>query len=316
MIYVFLMISIFLFYIIFFTPYPFVWMIRRDKGSKRSKSPENIEEIKAQVDITLGLKYPSKFHLNTYDLYLPKEKPNKTFIIWLHGGSFVAGTSYGMHNYGPMLAEKGYSVCAMNYALAPESIFPTQIIQIDEMIHHIVNNYEVESIVLGGDSAGANIAAMYGAIYQNDKLKKEVNITLNNPMPIDQLILLCGPYDFTEDYTRDVFKEFKTFMKYIGWSYLGHRDWLNGKTKYLASPLLHLNENYPPTFIVDGKKYSFMWQGKKFAETLRKYNVPVQSSFYEELGHEFQFDFEENPVEAHEVFTNVIEFLEGEDKYV
>lgn len=316
MIYLLLVVSIFLIYIIFFTPYPFVWKIRSDKGSGRLKSPPNIKEIKDQVNITLGLKYHSIFRLNTYDLYQPKEKPNKTFIIWLHGGSFVAGTSYGMRNYGPMLAEKGFNVCAMNYALAPESTFPTQIIQVNEMIQHTIDNYEVENIILGGDSAGANIAAMYTAIYQNDSLKKEVDITLNNHPTINQLILFCGPYDFTEDATQEKFKEFKLFMKYIGWSYLGHKNWNNRKTKYLASPLLHVNDKFPPTYIVDGKKYSFMWQGKKFVERLKQYHVPVKFSFYEDMGHEFQFDFEENPVEAYEVFTEVIDFLEGEDKYV
>lgn len=304
----FIFVLLIVIYVALFTPYPFVWLLRRDKGSGRTESPENIETIKTFSSVEYGLKYPSRYKNNTYDLDTPKENNNHTFVVWLHGGAFVAGDSNGMRNYGPILASHGYTVVAMNYALAPENKFPRQIIQVDEILSELSAKYNIKRIVLGGDSAGANIAAMYIAF--NKKLESELKVTLKFNRSIDQLILFCGPYDLTEDYTQDVFKEFKTFMKYIGWSYLGSRRWDKNQKKYHASPLLHVHKDFPSTYVTDGKKFSFMWQGIKLVEELKSLGVKVKSRFYEDKVHEFQFDFEENEKEAYEVLNDVINFLE------
>lgn len=313
MIYILLSILALVLYLIFFTPYPFVWMIRRQKSSGRSKSPENIDALREKVNISLGLTYPSKYKKNTYDVYDPKYTKADTTILWLHGGSFVAGNSSGMRNYGPMLGSEGYRVISMNYVLAPEKNFPTQLIQIHEMIAYIQKEYPTKHLVLGGDSAGANIVAMYAAMYKNDDLKNKVKIQLDPIQDVDQLILFCGAYDFGEEISIEKFGDFKRFMKYIGWSYLGSKSWEKKDVRFDASPYRHVDKNYPKTYITDGKKYSFMWQGIKMVEKLNRLGVTVKSRFYEEMVHEFQFDFEKHPLEAFEVYDDVLNFLKGVD---
>lgn len=315
MIYLIAFLSIVVIYVLFLTPYPFVWLLRSKKGKSRNKSPDNIEEIKDRVFIQKNLPYPSIYPQATYDLYLPKNKSVENIIVWVHGGFFVTGTSSGMRNYGPMLASQGYAVCAMNYAYSPRHAFPTQIRQVDEVICCVVNKLEkegfhIKGIILGGDSAGANIAASYGTLNQNESLKQKINISFNNTVPLKAMLLFCGPYDFCEDINKKEFKAYRSISKYIGWSYLGHKSWLKRKEKYYASPMHNIHSQFPPCYIIDGKKQSFAWQGEKFAALLTKHNIFVKKHFYDDMPHEFQFDYQRYSNEAMEVYRESISFLE------
>ena len=312
-----------LIYILVFTPYPFVWLLRSKKEEQTNKEPENINEIKAGLIIKTNLPYPSVYPQSTFDFYYDPHQPVQHVIIWVHGGSFISGTSAGMKNFGPMLAKQGYAVCAMNYAYAPRYSFPVQIRQVDEMLCYartfMLENYQIDlkGVFLGGDSAGANIVASYATMYANHSLASQSHIQLHNALPIQGLLLFCGPYDFTEDLQRDEFKQLKTFLKYIGWSYLGHKSWMKRSEKVLASPLMNINDHFPPAYICDGKKFSFMWQGKKLVKTLEEKGIDVESRFYEDLPHEFQFHFVKYPEESMQVFKESVAFLDrmtGKDK--
>ena len=301
-------------YLIFWTPYPFVWLLRSKKEEQKEKAPQNIEDIKEGVHILPNLPYPSKYPQATYDLYLPKNKSIKHLIVWVHGGSFIAGTSQGVRNFAPMLANQGYGVCAINYAYAPQYSFPTQIIQLDEFLSYIqqklkLDNIIINDVVLGGDSAGANIVASYASMYQNEDLIQKVKIQLHNSLSINGLLLFCGPYDLCEDFQKDQFKQFRLFMKYIGWSYLGHKYWWRREEKRWASPLHHVHDCFPPTYICDGKKFSFLWQGQKLADAIKEKGIFVKTRFYEDMSHEFQFEYRQFPVEAMQVYEDTLIFL-------
>ena len=312
--YIILIIIIIILYIVFWTPYPFVWLLRSKKEVEREKGPNNIEEIKEEIHILPNLPYPSKYPQATYDLYLPKNQPIKHMIVWVHGGSFISGDSRGMRNFAPMLASQGYGVCAMNYAYAPRCHFPSQVKQVDEMLCHIQNdlkkdNIMIEDFILGGDSAGANIAATYASMYQNETLALKANVNLLNSLPIKGLLLFCGPYDLSEDFQKEEFKQFRLFMKYIGWSYLGHKNWWKRDERFYSSPLHNIHKHFPPAYICDGKKFSFMWQGQKLVQALKQQEIYVESRFYEHMSHEFQFDYQKNEQEALQVYEDTLHFL-------
>lgn len=48
-------------YFVFWTPYPFVWLLRSKKEEQKEKGPQNIEDIKEGVHILPNLPYPSKY---------------------------------------------------------------------------------------------------------------------------------------------------------------------------------------------------------------------------------------------------------------
>lgn len=304
-------------YLLFLTPYPFVWLAKRQKEEHREKGPEGIEELRSRTQIEEDVRYPSKYPNATFDYYQAKQIEPKRILVWVHGGSFIAGTSKGAKNFAVQIAQKGTIVCAINYAYAPKHAFPTQIQQVEEFLSYLpeyIARHTSTSelpIFLGGDSAGANIAALYACLHGNKVLQKQLQVQLQETRKLAGCLLFCGPYDFAEDVNRPEFKSFAKFFHYIGWSYLGHRNWMIREEKYNASPYHQITKQMPPLYIVDGKKYSFLWQGKALAKKAEELGIPVQTRFYESQSHEFQFDYQKNKEEANTVLQESIAFLEA-----
>ena len=109
-------------------------------------NPPGYEEEEKKVSVKKDLRYPSEYPQNTWDLYLPKDEKNVPWplVLWVHGGGFVGGDKYGVSNICVLLAAKGYAVASMNYAWAPENVFPVQIRQIGEALTEIVKLEQVD----------------------------------------------------------------------------------------------------------------------------------------------------------------------------
>lgn len=305
---------------LFWTPYPFILLLRRKEEEPREKGRPDQKEIEQGLIIRKGIAYPSKYPLATYDLYYEQGTQPKRVLVWVHGGSFISGSSIGTKNYGPMMAKEGTLFCAINYTFAPRHHFPAQILQIDEVLQYLPDIIFKEglempnALYLGGDSAGANLAAAYACMATTKDLASKCSIELQAKQKISGMLLYCGPYDFSEQLDKPEFKAFRLMFKYIGWAYLGKKHWQKHEEKLLASPYLQVSEGFPATYICDGKKFSFLWQGKKLEEKLRSLNVPVSSRFYEEMPHEFQFDYVKYPQEAMQVFEDSCAFMKQTER--
>ena len=290
------------------TPWPFVLLLRHKKEEPREKGRSDQKQIEEHLTIKKGLPYPSSYPSATYDVYYDPKTPAKRILVWVHGGAFIAGDSRGTKNFGPMMAKQGTIFYAINYALAPAHHFPDQILQIDEFLKALPQLLSKEGLpmpshlYLGGDSAGANMVAEYTCMKYDALLCEKSHVQLQ--------LLYCGPYDFAEDLTNPKLKDFVKMFHYLGWAYLGKKSWAKHEEKYLASPYHQVNQKFPATYLCDGRKYSFLWQGKKLAEKLSDMQVYVKSDFYEDMPHEFQFDYVKYPKEAMEVFENSCAFME------
>ena len=100
-------------------------------------------------------------------MYVPRKpfgKKNRKAVIYAHGGSYIAGSVYGEENPMKYLAEiADCPVFNVDYSLAPEYPFPTQLNQVEEAIRYVIAHAEElgidpNQIYLSGDSAGANLA--------------------------------------------------------------------------------------------------------------------------------------------------------------
>ena len=75
--------------------------------------------------------------------------------------------------------EQGYVVVNVNYALAPNYKYPTPLIQFDDAIQFIKHNkdrfpIDLDQVVIGGDSAGAQLTSQYVAMQTNSSLRSEM----------------------------------------------------------------------------------------------------------------------------------------------
>ena len=116
---------------------------------------EHVEDFRVPVaDGDIGLRF-----------YRPVPRPH-AIIVWAHGGGFALGSVDEIDNFARALAkESGCAIASVDYRLAPEYKFP---IAVEDLLRATLWVAERRTalaahdvpILLGGDSAGANLATV------------------------------------------------------------------------------------------------------------------------------------------------------------
>lgn len=285
------------------SPIPSVLIFRNAFKDGNPVKPAELAEAKTKVSVEKDISYPSQYKKNTFDLYTPKasEAGRKLpVIVWVHGGGFIAGDKAGLATYGTLMAAQGYAVVSMNYAYAPGGRYPAPVVQVGELLSYLNSSEQADSLdmsklVIGGDSAGAQIAAQFAAVETTPGYAELTGIRkVVLPHPIAGMLLFCGPYDMKSFANAKTSWVESWFMNTLSWAYLGHRDWKDSKEIKQASIVDYVSKDFPPSYIVDGNYFSFPDQGRELVSRLQQDGVQVTSSFFPDnksLPHEFQFDF-------------------------
>lgn len=106
--------------------------------------------------------------------YVPNSPLRLPLLIYFHGGGFCVGSASWScyHEFLSNLASKvGCMIMSVSYRLAPENRLPAayedglnavlwlkQQVMNGQSVHHLLSQYDLTSLFLAGDSAGANIA--------------------------------------------------------------------------------------------------------------------------------------------------------------
>ena len=154
------------------SPVPSIMLFRNAFKEGHTVEPPRFDEVRRTVQVTRDQEYPSSYRRHTFDLYRPRRIPAHAalpVIVWVHGGGFIAGDKSGLSTYATLMAARGYAVIAMNYDYAPTGTYPTPVVQLGQMVSHVAaiaqrERLDPDRIVVGGDSAGAQIAAQFAAV--------------------------------------------------------------------------------------------------------------------------------------------------------
>ena len=161
--------------------------------------------------------------------------------------------------------------------------------------------------MLGGDSAGAQIASQLAAVQTDAALASSMGLTAAvRPGTLRAVVLFCGIYDMST-VGGSGFPALRTYL----WAYTGARD----RTSYPAigqlSTVQNVTAQYPPTFLSDGDADAFRFQAAELASALKSHSVPLTTLLWtgtgDDLGHEYQFKF--NTPEARTAFQRTLAFL-------
>ncbi|GAA5878230.1 hypothetical protein JCM8547_003162 [Rhodosporidiobolus lusitaniae] len=98
-----------------------------------------------------------------------KRGEDEVVLLWVHGGGFTHDTGGACLPFHIQLAKvvnkRGvkFSIFALDYQLAPEKIYPSQLIETLAAYHYLVNEVGIppSKICIGGDSAGGNLTAAF-----------------------------------------------------------------------------------------------------------------------------------------------------------
>lgn len=257
----------------------------------------------------------------TADIYHPKTGANNKIVVWMHGGGFIGGDKSGMKEFATdLVGQTKVTFVALNYTVAPEGKYPTQVQQLAKGLQ-FVQKHAAEwgldpnkvQIILGGDSAGAQIAAQYAALATNPTYAKDVS-QVNVPVKkLAGTVLYCGPYDFQLITKGDKDNKnwlMKWFMHTIGWSMTGKFFWNNSTLVAQGSIPNKVTSAFPTSYITDGNRFTFESSGKELVSQLTQHGVPVTSRFFpanEAVNHEYQFDFATDKAQV--TFAQTVKFI-------
>ncbi len=100
----------------------------------------------------------------------------------VHGGGFISSSAATVRDYAILLAHAGYTVASLDYSLAPGLRYPVPVRRGNAALRYLHANAarfggDPARIVLGGDSAGPQIAGQLAAVQADPALARSVGLT-------------------------------------------------------------------------------------------------------------------------------------------
>lgn len=279
--------------------------------------PPNYEAVLAKIDtLATDVSYESAFENGVLDVYVAKGGEPLPLIVYAHGGYYVGDDKADFMYYCQTLASKGYVVANINYQLAPEGQYPTQMLQVNEAIRFLLAHaaeYRIDpaKIFIGGDSAGAHLSSQMGLYYTNPAFLARIG---GEPAIIKEqlkgVILHCGYYNIdTLRATR-----FPLIADSV-WMMTGEKQYEGTEAAKSMNTVAWVTADYPATFIDCGDKDSFLSQAHEMIAAVEAQGVAVVSYLPTTTGfplmHEFQVRL--NLAEAQAALEELAGFL-GENK--
>lgn len=197
-------------------------------------------------------------------------------VVFFHGGSFALGSVEDYASACTMIAfELGLPVVAVEYRLAPEHTWPVGVNDCEAVARCIADQtdlgFEVEGLVLTGDSAGGNLAIVTGLALRDNPASKPV-------------LAICALYPITDQQT-----EAASYQLFAEGLFLRSEDlrWLlrmyhADRTDWRTSPILANLSGLPPTVIATAEADPLRDEGRAFASLLTA--AGVTTVFYEAKG--------------------------------
>ncbi len=227
-------------------------------------------------DLVYGEASGQKLLLN---LYLPKNVEHAPLVVYIHGGSWRAG-SYRSCSI-DFLAQEGFAVASIEYRFTSVAIFPAQIHDCKAAIrwlraHANEYGYDATKIGVAGSSAGGHLAVLVGTTGNVGELEGDVGGNTNQSSRVAAVVDYYGPTDFV--------LRGKTHPARANAPDSGTYQLLGGAAnEHLekarrASGVSYVTADDPPLLILHGDKDKtvYMDQSESLRDTYTKSKLPVE----------------------------------------
>jgi len=253
------------------------------KRDRRLQTPADIERKD-------DLSYGPYGKWNLLDVYAPKENQGKLpVIVNIHGGGWVYGTKEVYQFYCMSLAQRGFAVVNFNYRLAPASKFPAPLEDLNQVMHWIFEHateqlFDLKRIFFVGDSAGANIAALYSCLCVNPDYARMFTIKPPAGFAPKAVALNCGMYHIHSLIGQNAGGIGNLLKDFLGKKYT--RDDLER-----INVCSFINKDFPPTYLMTAEYDFIKSQAPYMQEKLAEFQVIHKYKIYgdgtKDIGHVF-----------------------------
>ncbi|NQV99936.1 MAG: alpha/beta hydrolase [Rhodospirillales bacterium] len=194
-------------------------------------------------------------------------------LIYMHGGGWAQGSPATHADITMRIAASNrQTVVSIDYALAPEHPFPQAVHECRDTVTWVHENadalgVDAQRIAVGGDSAGANLAAAIA-----------IDL-IGSPYRLIAQLLIYPPVDFAMDRPSYSENADGPLLKVAGMS-AGHAAYCpnaEDRVNPLAAPLMAAShKGLPPAFIAVAENDPLRDDGHAYADKLRAAGVAVE----------------------------------------
>lgn len=218
-------------------------------------------------------------------IYTPREAATPLpVLVYLHGGGHVIGSLDSYDAICRQLAlESDCIVISVDYRLAPEHKFPAGVDDAFAALNWVGRHSaefggDAKRVAIGGDSAGANLAAV-GAILARDggpQLRFQLLVYPRTAPDED----LPSHHEFAEDHLLT--------RRSILWFHDHYRGSDTDRQDFRYAPLIHPDlSRLPPALVIVGECDPLRDDGIAYARRLQADGTPTELALYEGMIHPF-----------------------------
>lgn len=274
---------------------PFLQVLRhlRRLGGRNGSAVANRERFRMdmasiRVGFAIGssqdLSIPTDHGPLSARLYRPSQPVGLApLTVYFHGGGFIMGDLDTHDDACRLLCERsGMSLLSVAYRLAPEAPFPAAVDDALAGARWVLKQLDVlggTGLALGGDSAGANLAAVAAARLAQEGQQVAAQLLIYPGTDLSQT--WPSHTQFGDGYFLDR-AERETFYR----AYLG--DVQAHAVDVRVSPMLaSVPPAMAPALVVTGGYDMLKDEGQAYARHLLRAHIPVQRLHFPRLGHAF-----------------------------
>lgn len=227
-------------------------------------------------DLVFGEANGQKLMLN---LYLPKNVEHAPLVVYIHGGSWRAGSYKSCET--DFLAQDGFAVASIGYRFTNVAIFPAQIHDCKAAIrwlraHAKDYGYDATHVGVAGSSAGGHLAVLLGTSGDVADLEGDIGGNTDQSSRVAAVVDYYGPTDFV---LRG--KTHHARANAVGsstYGLLGGPANENPEKARRASGVTYVTADDPPLLILHGDKDQtvYMDQSESLRDAYLKTKLPVE----------------------------------------
>ncbi|MEZ2126637.1 MULTISPECIES: alpha/beta hydrolase [unclassified Sinorhizobium] len=228
----------------------------------------------------------------TAEIYVPHGQGPFPVLLYIHGGSWCLWSAAHVRKLTMQIAAAGFVVVNLDYGLAPEHRFPWALEDSIFAAHWAMANVGQynglsNGLLIGGDSAGANLAAAAVVALAEQSIKPGYPYDAQ-AVKIAGALLLYGIFDFPLLFSEPGRNagsgtiETTWNLAYLGPNFVGvHRN-------PLVSPAYWAGISaFPPSYLSCGARDALLPQTIRMTSVLTAAEVPTTASIVGEADHGF-----------------------------
>ena len=267
------------------------------------QSEERFGPFRNLLNVRYGNTYPN----STMDIYLCEENaPNHPVLFYVHGGGYTwgdkrSGDPNGGSNsflwFFERFLKEGYHIVSINYAFAPDYLYPTPILQMSEAVQWLKTHGDdfsvsMKEVVFAGSSAGGQLVGQFTNIQINPDYAREMGISpVMKPGEIKAVLFNSALLDMERFGKTGSFVSDWLFVK-CGQAYFDVKTLPGNATVISAKVTPFVTDAFPPTFISDANTASFSDQAFELDRKLTQLGVPHVLNFYQKSEKKLLHGFE------------------------